>query len=126
MPPSRYVIRPDEVRSYHPANHSGTLNKRLIGRETVGARRLEMVLGVIQPGQGALPHAHPDIEQVCYLLEGQARAEVGGDAFVLAPGECCFFPAGMEHSFTALGEVPAKLLVIYAPPYQETPPLSGA
>ena len=54
---NRYFIRTADVPGYHPANHTGTLNRRLIGAETVGARQLEMVHGTIEPGQGALPHA---------------------------------------------------------------------
>ena len=70
---SRFFVREDDVPAYHPANHTGTVNRRLIGPQNVGARNLEVVLGVIEKGKGALPHAHPGIEQVCYLLEGRAR-----------------------------------------------------
>ena len=27
----RYFVREDDVAGYHPANHTGTLNKRLMG-----------------------------------------------------------------------------------------------
>ena len=70
----RYFVREAEIAGYHPANHTGTLNKRLIGPETVGAKQLEVLVGHIQKGKGALPHAHPGIEQVCYMLEGLAVA----------------------------------------------------
>jgi len=118
---SRYFIRTEDVRGYHPANHTGTLNRRLIGAETVGAKRLEVVHGLIEPGAGALPHAHPEIEQVCYLLEGRAIAEIGGERQEMRAGDCCFFPAGMPHVFTVTGDQTAKVLVIYSPPYEENP-----
>ena len=76
---------------------------------------------MIEKGRGALPHAHPGIEQVCYLLEGCARAEVDGQVMELGPGDCCFFPAGRMHVFTVTSETPARVLVIYAPPYGESP-----
>jgi quercetin dioxygenase-like cupin family protein len=117
---SRYHVRPSDVAPYAPANHTGTRNFRLIGRETVGAKLVELLIGEIERGRGALPHAHPGIEQVCYLLEGAARVEVGGEAFVLAPGEACFFPADVPHMFTATSER-ARVMVIYAPPYEEDP-----
>jgi quercetin dioxygenase-like cupin family protein len=88
-----HFVRAADVPAYHPANHSGTVNRRLIGADTVGARNLEVVLGVIEPNEGAAPHAHPGIEQACYLLEGRAIAEVGGEKREMAPGDCCFFPA---------------------------------
>jgi mannose-6-phosphate isomerase-like protein (cupin superfamily) len=121
MPPSRYFVREADVPGYHPANHTGTVNRRLIGAQNVGARQVEVVLGVVQKGQGALPHAHPDIEQVCYVLQGRARAEVGGEVCELGPGDCCFFPAGMAHVFTVTSDEPVRVLVIYAPPYEEHP-----
>ena len=118
---SRYFVRAAEVPTYHPANHTGTVNRRLIGRDNVGARHLEVVLGVIEQGKGALPHAHPGVEQVCYLLAGRARAEVGGESCELAPGDCCFFPADTPHVFTVTSEEPVEVLVIYSPPYEEHP-----
>ncbi|MDA1118333.1 MAG: cupin domain-containing protein [Proteobacteria bacterium] len=118
MAGSRYHVRQSDVTPYSPANHTGTRNFRLIGRETVGAKQVEMLIGEIERGQGALPHAHPGIEQVCYLLEGAARVEVGGEQFELAPGEACFFPVDVPHVFTATS-ARAKVMVIYAPPYEE-------
>ncbi|MDM0032579.1 cupin domain-containing protein [Variovorax sp. J22P271] len=117
----RYFIREAEIPGYHPANHTGTLNKRLIGPDTVGARQIEMLVGHIQKGQGALPHAHPGIEQVCYLLAGRAVAQVNGQRQELGPGDCCFFPAGAMHSFTVVSEEPVRVLVVYSPPYEELP-----
>ncbi|MEX1074621.1 MAG: cupin domain-containing protein [Burkholderiales bacterium] len=117
---SRYHVRLTDVEPYSPANHTGTRNFRLIGRETVGAKQVEMLIGEIERGRGALPHAHPGIEQVCYLLEGAAQVEVGGESFELKPGEACFFPADVPHVFTATS-ARAKVMVIYAPPYEEDP-----
>ena len=118
---SRYFVRAGDVPVYHPANHTGTVNRRLIGPQNVGARHIEVVLGVIEKGKGALPHAHPGIEQVCYLLEGRARAEVGGEACELEPGDCCFFPPDVAHVFTVTSDTPARVLVVYSPPYEEHP-----
>jgi mannose-6-phosphate isomerase-like protein (cupin superfamily) len=116
----KYLIRQSDVKPYSPANHTGTKNFRLIGPETVGARQLEMILGEVERGKGALPHLHSGIEQVCYLLEGSAQVEVGGEKFEMKAGEACFFPAGMTHVFTVTSER-VRVLVIYAPPYLERP-----
>ena len=117
----RYFVRATEVPAYSPANHSGTTNRRLVGPENVGATNVEVVLGVIEKGRGAEPHAHPGMEQVCYLLEGSALAEVGGERCEMRPGDVCYFPAGEMHKFTATSEQPVKVLVIYSPPYGESP-----
>ena len=116
----RYFVREDEIAGYHPANHTGTLNKRLIGPETVGAKQLEVLVGHIQKGKGALPHAHPGIEQACYMLSGTAHVEVGGESFEMVQGDMCFFPADAPHLLTVTSDL-GRVLVIYTPQYLEKP-----
>jgi quercetin dioxygenase-like cupin family protein len=116
-----YFISTAGTPGYHPANHHGTLNRRLISPETVGSRHLEVIHGTIEKGKGALPHAHPGIEQVCYVLSGRAVAEVNGQRRELGPGDCCFFPPDAMHVFTVVSDEPAQILVIYSPPYEESP-----
>ena len=116
----KYLVRQSEVTPYSPANHTGTKNFRLIGPETVGAKQVEMLLGEVERGKGALPHAHPGIEQICYLLEGEAHVEVAGDKFEMKAGEACFFPADQPHIFVCTSQK-ARVLVIYSPPYLENP-----
>lgn len=115
------IVRMGDVVPYSPANHHGTLNHRLISPETVGARQVEMLHGTLQPGGSALPHAHPGLEQICYLLEGRARVACNGEEGEMGPGDACFFPADAEHLFQVIGDTPARVLVIYAPPYGENP-----
>ncbi len=116
----KYLVRQGDVVPYSPANHTGTRNFRLISPDTVGAKQVEMLIGELERGKGALPHAHPGIEQVCYLLEGTAHVEVGGESFEMRAGDACFFPADEMHVFQATSER-AKVMVIYAPPYLEKP-----
>src|SRR5260221_13797770 len=119
-PMSKYHVRQSDVKPYSPANHHGTRNFRLIGPETVGAKQLEVLIGEVEKGKGALPHAHPGIEQVCYLLEGTAHVQVAEEKFEMRAGDACFFPADEFHVFKATSER-ARVMVIYAPPYLEQP-----
>lgn len=120
MAGSRFHVRQADVPPYAPGNHTGTRNFRLIGAENVGARNLEVVLGELERGKGALPHAHPGLEQACYLLEGNAHVEIAGEKFEMAAGEACFIPAGAAHIFIVT-RARARVLVVYAPPYGEDP-----
>ena len=116
----KYLVRQSDVRPYSPANHTGTRNFRLIGPETVGAKQVEVLIGEIERGKGALPHAHPGIEQVCYLLEGEAHVEVAGEKFEMKAGDACFFPPEAMHLFIVTS-ARARVMVIYSPPYGENP-----
>jgi len=118
---SKYLVRPQDVKPYQPANHTETSNQRLISRHNVGAEHMEVILGTLGKSGGALPHAHPGVEQVCYLLEGTAHVEIGDEAFEMAPGDTCFFPADVMHKLEVTSTDPVKLLVIYSPPYEENP-----
>ena len=83
-PPSPYVIRPSEMPSYSPANHTGTRNYRLVGPKVNGAKYMEIALGDIERHAGSPPHAHPDLEQAVYVLEGEAIAGIDA-AEILMP-----------------------------------------
>ena len=118
---SRYMLRRDQVEAYSPANHSGTSNRRYVGPGALESQTMELLRGTLQPGLGAMPHAHPGIEQAVYLISGRAVAEVRGERFELEAGDCCHFPAETPHSFVAIGAEPAEIIVVYAPPYGERP-----
>ena len=120
---SNCIVRANQLKPYSPDAHAGTVNMRIIGQETVGARNVEVVLGIIDPGGQAEPHFHTDIEQVIYLLEGRVEVGMRGEKEEMDPGDAVYFPPGEKHQVDVLGDQPARLLVIYAPPLQskETP-----
>ena len=39
----------------------------------------------------------------------------------MVAGDCCYFPPDVPHVFTVTSDQPARLLVIYTPPYEESP-----
>jgi quercetin dioxygenase-like cupin family protein len=117
---SPYIIRASEQPSYSPANHTGTKNYRLVGPSVNGAKYMEIVLGDIERHEGSPPHAHPDLEQAVYILEGEAIAGINGVDHHVRPGDMMFFPARVFHSIKVLSER-IKMLVIYSPPFDEDP-----
>ena len=116
---SPYVIRIEDVVPYSPANHTGTKNYRLIGAHN-GAKYMEIAMGDIERNEGSPAHAHPDLEQAVYILEGEAIAGIDGVDHHVKQGDMMFFPARLFHSIRVLSER-IKLLVIYSPPYGEDP-----
>ena len=112
------VVRVNHLEPYSPDLHAGTINRRIIGQETVAAKNMEIVLGEIDPSGIAEPHFHSGTEQVIYLLEGRIEVEMRGEKEKLEPGDTVYFPPGEKHQVVVLGDQPAKLLVIYSPPIQ--------
>jgi quercetin dioxygenase-like cupin family protein len=116
----KYVLRPEDVPSYSPANHSGTKNYRLVSPGVNGSRYMEIIYGDIERHAGSPAHAHPDMEQANYVIDGEATVEVDGVKHKVSKGDLLFFPANVFHDIQVITER-IKLLVIYAPPYEEAP-----
>jgi len=112
------IIRVDQLEKYSPDAHVGTVNRRIIGKETVGSKNFELVLGIVEPTGKAEPHFHTGIEQTVYVLEGRAEVEMMGEKQVVEPGDTIYIPPGEMHQVIVLGEQPAKFLIIYCPPIQ--------
>ena len=116
----KYVLRPEDVPAYSPANHSGTKNHRLVSPGVNGAQFMEIIYGDIERHSGSVAHAHPDLEQATYVIDGEATVEVDGVTHNVSKGDLLFFPAKVFHDIKVKSER-IKLLVIYAPPYGEDP-----
>ncbi len=110
----KYVIRPEERPTYVPAGHTGTVNRALIGKENVGARFMEVVMGIMEPGGVAEAHKHDKEEQAIYVIEGQATIDVEGVIEEAKAGDMVFFPVGKMHKIVPHGGM-YRCLVIYAP-----------
>src|SRR4249920_3034108 len=119
--PSPTVVRAADLAAYSPENHTGTSNVRVIGPETVGATALEVLVGTIVKSHGARPHAHPHLEQCAYMIEGTGESGAEGRVEAMEPGTWAYVPAGVFHSFRVTSEQPGRVLVVYAPPYGESP-----
>ncbi len=119
-PKSPYVIRPYDQPFYSPANHTGTRNYRLVGPKTNGSQYLEIALGDIERHEGSPAHAHPDLEQAVYIIEGEATVEIDGIVEQVKTGDLMYFPPKVFHDIKVKSER-IKLLVIYSPPFEEAP-----
>lgn len=102
-----------EVKEYVPSGHRRTVNKRLID-EAVGARNIVLVFGTIDTGGGAHEHVH-DVEQVYYVLSGNATIETPGEKCEAGPGSAVFIPPNTPHKMSNSGTKQLQILVIYSP-----------
>jgi len=73
------------------------------------------VMEVVLPkDQGPPPHEHP-WDEAYYILEGQARFQVGDMEAVFGAGDFLYAPGGVVHAFRGASEAPARVLVMDAP-----------
>jgi mannose-6-phosphate isomerase-like protein (cupin superfamily) len=61
-------------------------------------------------------NVHKKSDQVLLVVEGEVRAEVGGEKHLLRTGDVCIVPAGTEHRFENAGGGRALTFNVYTPP----------
>ena len=69
----------------------------------------------IQPGSAAAAVAYPGQEALLFPWRGCARAELGGQAFHLAPYDMLYVPRGEAFSLANAGTAPLQLFITRAP-----------
>lgn len=116
---SEYVRSPKGIAGYSPANHTGTSNQRLVSRDTVGAKYMEVLIGTIVKGHGATRHFHPNLEQAGFMFQGAGISETDGKETEAKPGSWRHYRKGVPHRVTVTSDEPFVTVVVYAPPYAE-------
>ena len=87
------------------------------------AEKFSAGLVVLEQGKGHDRHNHPGCEEILYVIDGKGMqvVEVGGERREreVGPGVLIHIPPDAYHSTVNTGDVPMKLLAIYAPPGPE-------
>ena len=89
-------------------------------REIATGEHSQVVLMTIPPGGEIGEEVHDDVDQHLLFVEGHGEALLGGDRRAVGPNDLVFVRAGTRHNFINTGDVPLRLITIYAPP--EHPP----
>ncbi len=85
-------------------------------RVVLTGEKEQVVVMTIPTGGEIGSEVHPDTDQVLVFVEGEGRAELDGVTSSVWPNDLVFVRAGTRHNFTNTGDVPMRLITIYAPP----------
>src|SRR5204863_3589587 len=69
----------------------------------------------LEPGAAHNFHYHPKMEELLYVLSGEAEQWVERDKKILRCGDCFYVPAGVVHSTFNIGAEPLEFLAILSP-----------
>ena len=70
----------------------------IITEETVGAKQMSIAVMHCFPNAVVKPlHAHKDIEEVIYIVEGAGQCWIDGEILDFKKGDAVFFPANSKH-----------------------------
>lgn len=86
----------------------------LADRTTTGGQ-FDLIEGYFPPGSQTPPHRHTRYLEHLYVLEGEFTIWAGENKVVLSTGENFLIPVGTPHVVAAIGDQPARGLMLTAP-----------
>lgn len=95
----------------------------VIRPDIVPADKLLLVRVHMPPGKGHAFHRHPEMEEIIYVVEGQAEQWVNQDKKLLGPGDAAHIPMDVVHATYNAGQTTLVFLAILSPAKISGPPL---
>ena len=89
----------------------------------VEAKHLLLVRVHIPPGKAHQFHRHPEMEEIIYILEGEAEQWVEQESKILRPGNVAHIPKDVVHGTYNYSDNTLRLLAILGPAIYDGPPL---
>lgn len=108
--PERYLFRSEDSLHINFGTHANEVLMTHAESESS-----EALLVIVEPGQAVPRHAHPDKEQVFYLLQGQGVLTIGPDdekQFSAKAGDLLRVPRNTLHSVRCTGDETLTYLAV--------------
>ncbi len=83
--------------------------------DLTGSENFVMVRVEVEPGNGHPFHRHPTMEEIIYVLSGQAEQWLEEESRMLGPNEAVFIPRDVVHATYNVGDEPLVFLAILSP-----------
>ncbi|MGA3095305.1 MAG: cupin domain-containing protein [Bryobacteraceae bacterium] len=95
----------------------GRYMRWLVNAERLGAQHLSVCTIRVAPGEKVRPaHAHPNGEELIYIIRGSGRVVVDGAVEAVKEGAAVLFPQGSVHMLQNTGREDMKVICFFAPP----------
>ena len=101
-----------------PLNVAPILAEDSLFRIVAGTGKSQVGILILGPGErtgGLNASAHPESDQVVYVVSGHGEATVGDETAPLAPGDVLIIDDGDPHALRCTGDEPLRTLNVYAP-----------
>lgn len=83
--------------------------------DITGSKNFVAVRVEVEPGNGHPFHRHPTMEELIYVISGQAEQWVEDKKQVLGAGEMAFIPKDVVHGTYNAGSEPLVFLAVLSP-----------
>jgi uncharacterized cupin superfamily protein len=95
----------------------GRYMRWLVNAERLGAKYLSVCVIRVASGEKVRPaHAHPNGEELIYIIRGSGRVLIDGAVEAVKEGAAVLFPQGSVHMLQNTGGEEMKVICFFAPP----------
>lgn len=92
----------------------------LVSRSLENSETMTFGRVTINAGEANPRHRHPNCDEVLYLLSGRLEHSLGGERFIMEPGDVVSIPTGVWHNARALGAENAEMTISFSSADRET------
>ncbi len=98
------------------------VNRKLgfLTKQTLLGKNVSINLTQLEPGSHFKAHYHNISDEIDFVFQGQANMTVEGEVRPIKSGDLIYIPPGVVHAFDAVGSDNLLVLVIFAPPLDES------
>ncbi len=105
-----------DERNIEEKSLPGRFMRWLITPEVTGNQRSSMCVIRVMPRQAVKPaHAHPDGDEMVYIVSGSGRVMIDGVISPVQEGCVIFFPQGSIHMLHNTGDTEMKAACFFTP-----------
>ena len=96
----------------------GSIREAISPKKTDSKHCMFVLGGPFKPGEGLELHAHPNSEEVYYVIKGRGTVYYGKERreVPIEPGIAIFIPPGAEHGVSNTGKEELIIAFFLAPP----------
>ncbi|MEW6647854.1 MAG: cupin domain-containing protein [Pseudomonadota bacterium] len=110
------------MRSHYAAiapyrTRDGSEIRELLHPAVHGNRNQSLAEAIVAPGQTTALHRHRQTEELYHISAGHGVMQLGGEEFVIGPGDTVCIPPGTPHAVRNTGGEPLRILCCCAPAY---------
>ena len=112
--PGKFILQLSDGRSEPIKDLDGASRLILIDKDTVGAEDITFGFSRFEPKTSIhKKHAHPDAEEIMYILSGKGITGINEEEHEITAGETLWVPRGATHWFYNPFEEPCEFLFLY-------------
>jgi quercetin dioxygenase-like cupin family protein len=114
---NKYLIRPGEGRNEPIKDLDGASREILVDEQEAAAEHVTFGFSRFAPRTSIhKKHAHPEAEEIMYILKGRGICGVSDEEFEVRTGDTLWIPRGAAHWFYNPFDEPCEFIFIYTRP----------